>query len=135
LMVRYGSLTAVDGLSFAAHAGQVTVMLGPNGAGKTSTVEVLEGYRARAGGRVRVAGLDPATQHGELVRHIGVMLQDGGVYPGIRAAEVVRLFCAFYGRSDAGPPLERVGLAGRASSTWRHLSGGERQRLSLALAL
>jgi ABC-2 type transport system ATP-binding protein len=135
LVVRYGTLTAVAGLSFTAEAGQVTVVLGPNGAGKTSTIEVLEGYRTRAGGRVQVAGLDPATQHGELVRRIGVMLQDGGVYPGIRVSEVVRLFSAFYGRSDGEALLDRVGLSARARSTWRQLSGGERQRLSLALAL
>jgi ABC-2 type transport system ATP-binding protein len=136
LVVRYGELVAVDGISFTAEHGQVTALLGPNGAGKTSTVEVLEGYRRPDGGRVRVLDLDPVADHARLVARIGVMLQEGGIYPGIRASEAVDLFCALYGRRrDPRGLLDAVGLAGRARSTWRQLSGGERQRLSLALAL
>ncbi len=59
-MVRYGDLTAVDGLDLQADAGEVVALLGRNGAGKTSTVETLEGYRPDATGTVRVLGLDPA---------------------------------------------------------------------------
>jgi ABC-2 type transport system ATP-binding protein len=136
LTVRYGSLTAVNAISFTAAAGQVTSLLGPNGAGKSSTIETLEGYRAPDGGRVRVLGLDPVAEHRELVQRIGVMLQQGGVYPGIRAREAIELFCALTGgRRRADDLLEQVGLATRARSTWRQLSGGEQQRLSLALAL
>lgn len=136
LVVRYGDLVAVAGLSLRAEAGQVTALLGPNGAGKTSTIEVLEGYRRAAAGTVRVLGLDPVADHAELVRRMGVMLQGGGVYPGITVREVVTLFCAFYGdRVPADDLVERTGLAGRAKSTYRQLSGGEQQRLSLALAL
>jgi ABC-2 type transport system ATP-binding protein len=118
-------------------AGQVTVVLGPNGAGKTSTIEVLEGYRRADGGRVAVTGLDPGRQQAALARRMGVMLQEGGVYPGVRVREVVELFCAYYGKppARAAELVEKVGLANRAASTWRHLSGGEQQRLSLALAL
>lgn len=136
LVVRYGDLVAVRGASFVAEAGAVTALLGPNGAGKTSTVEVLEGYRATAGGRVCVLGLDPAAQHGELVKRMGVMLQRGGVYPTMRAGEAVALFCAYYDHvRRADELLTLVGLTDRARSTWRQLSGGEQQRLSLALAL
>ncbi len=66
-MVRYGDLTAVDGVSLRARAGEVLAVLGPNGAGKTSTVEVLEGFRRPSGGRVRVLGLDPLADHRQLV--------------------------------------------------------------------
>ncbi len=136
LTVRYGDVVAVDGLSFAAEAGAVTVVLGPNGAGKTSTIECLEGYRRPTGGAVRVVGLDPIAQHDQLVRRIGVMLQDGGVYTGIRPPEVLRLFAAYYDDPiDPDELLELVGLDHRRRSTWRSLSGGEQQRLSLALAL
>ncbi len=136
LVVHYGELAAVDDLSFTAEAGHVTALLGPNGAGKTTTVEVLEGYRRGAAGRVRVLGLDPVADHHRLVPRIGVMLQDGGVYPGIRAREVAKLFCDLYGRRrQPDDLLELVGLTARARSTWRQLSGGEQQRLSLALAL
>jgi ABC-2 type transport system ATP-binding protein len=136
LTVRYGELVAVDGVSFTAEPGEVLALLGPNGAGKTSTVETLEGYRRAAGGSVRVLGLDPTADHRALTRRIGVMLQRGGVYPGIRPAEMLRLFAAFYDDPrDPAELLERVGLTRSARTPFRHLSGGEQQRLSLALAL
>lgn len=136
LTVRYGSLTAVDNVSFTAPTGNVTVILGPNGAGKTSTIEVCEGFRTAASGSVRVLGLDPTADHAQLTRRMGVMLQGGGVYPSARVKDVIGHFCALYGKGVSPAHLiERVGLADRATSTWRRLSGGEQQRLSLALAL
>ncbi len=136
LVVRYDDLVAVDGVSFDARAGEVTALLGPNGAGKTSTIETIEGYRSPDGGTVRMLGLDPVADHARVVPSLGVMLQEGGVYPGIRAREAVELFAAFYeDPHDPAELLERVGLSSRADATWRKLSGGEKQRLSLALAL
>lgn len=136
LVVRYGDVVAVDGLSFTASPGEVVALLGPNGAGKTSTIEVLEGYGRPAAGHARVLGLDPTADHAALVPRIGVMLQDGGVYPGIRPLEALELFAAFYASPlDPVGLLATVGLADRAGRTWRQLSGGEQQRLSLALAL
>ena len=136
LVVRYGDLTAVDQVSFGVPRGSVTALLGPNGAGKTSTVETLEGYRRPTAGTVRVLGLDPVSQHRALAPRIGVMLQSGGVYTGIRPLEALRLFASYF--DDPVDPvelLELVGLTDRTRSTWRSLSGGEQQRLSLALAL
>jgi ABC-2 type transport system ATP-binding protein len=136
LVVRYGDLAAVDGVSFRADAGRITALLGPNGAGKTSTIETVEGYRRPSGGRVRVLGLDPIADHGRVVESLGVMLQSGGVYTGIRAGEAVELFARYYADPlDPQALLERVGLATRHSTAWRRLSGGEQQRLSLALAV
>jgi ABC-2 type transport system ATP-binding protein len=136
LTVRYGDLIAVEDLSFSARRGEVTALLGPNGAGKTSTVEVLEGYRRPDGGTARVLGLDPVADHRRLVPQVGVMLQEGGVYTGIRPPEALRLFASYYDDPlDPEALLARVGLEHRRRATWRTLSGGERQRLSLALAL
>lgn len=137
LVVRYpGDVTAVDGLSFTADAGEVLALLGPNGAGKTTTVETLEGYKRPTSGTVRVLGLDPVRDHARLTPRIGVMLQKGGVYPGIRPVEALRLFAAFYeSPEDPAELVDRLGLAGVARTPWRRLSGGEQQRLSLALAL
>ena len=136
LVVRYGEATAVDGVSFSAEPGQVVALLGPNGAGKTSTIEALEGYRRPSGGSVRVLGLDPIADAAAVVPRIGVMLQSGGVYPGMSAREALSLFGAYYDDPvPVGELLERVGLASVASTAWRRLSGGEQQRLSLALAL
>ena len=136
LVIRYGARTAVDGISFAVGAGEVVALLGPNGAGKTSTVEALEGYRRPSAGRVRVLGLDPVADAAALIPRIGVMLQAGGVYPGIRPVEAMHLFASYYADpADPDALLERVGLGRVSRSTWRQLSGGEQQRLSLALAL
>jgi ABC-2 type transport system ATP-binding protein len=136
LAVSYGSVRAVDGVSFSASAGSVTVLLGPNGAGKTTTVETLEGYRSPGSGSVRVLGLDPVADAAAVRPRIGVMLQSGGVHPGIRPLEALRLYASFYESAlDPVVLLSRVGLADRAGSTWRRLSGGEQQRLSLGLAI
>jgi len=136
LVVRYGEVVAVDGVSFTAAAGEVTAVLGPNGAGKTSTIETLEGYRRPARGMVRVHGLDPIADHAALCQIIGVMLQSGGVYPTMNAADALRLFAAYYPRPESPwGLLERLGLSGVARTPWRRLSGGEQQRLALALAL
>ncbi len=136
LTVQYGSLTAVNNVSFLAPTGAVTVILGPNGAGKTSTIEVCEGFRKATTGTVRVLGLDPTSDHAALTQRMGVMLQGGGVYPSVRVRDVISHFCALYGKKvNASELIERVGLTQRATSTWRRLSGGEQQRVSLALAL
>ena len=137
LVVRYpGDVTAVDGLSFSAEAGEVLALLGPNGAGKTTTVETLEGYKSPTSGSVAVLDLDPVRDHARLTPRIGVMLQKGGVYPGIRPVEALRLFAAFYeAPENPSALLERLGLSDVSRTPWRRLSGGEQQRLSLALAL
>ena len=136
LSVSYGSLVAVDNVSFEAPSGGVTVILGPNGAGKTSTIEVCEGFRTAKSGSVRVLGLDPVSDHRALTERMGVMLQGGGVYPSARVRDVVSHFCALHNKGvNATQLIERVGLSNRSTGTWRKLSGGEQQRLSLALAL
>lgn len=136
LSVHYGPLRAVDEVSFAAEFGVVTAVLGPNGAGKTSTIETCEGFRRPTSGSVRVLDLDPWTHRVALHHEVGVMLQDGGVYPSARVAETVAQFCRLYDRGASADELvARVGLVERATTTWRRLSGGEKQRLCLALAL
>jgi len=136
LVVRYGDVTAVDGVSFEAAAGRITAVLGPNGAGKTTTIEVLEGFRRPDAGRASVLGLDPIADHAALTRRMGVMLQAGGVGSGVRVLEAVRHTAALYDDSlDPGDLLERVGLSGLERRTWRQISGGEQRRLALALAL
>ncbi|HEY8526532.1 MAG TPA: ABC transporter ATP-binding protein [Acidimicrobiales bacterium] len=136
LTVRYGDVVAVDDLSFTAEAGRVTCVLGPNGAGKTSTIECLEGLRRPTSGRLSVLGLDPRSDRRRLVERIGVMLQEGGVPPGVRPLEALRHAAALYpSAADPAGLLERLGLAGLERRTWRQLSGGEQRRLALALAL
>ncbi len=132
----YDGRPAVDGLSFTVDRGEVFGLLGPNGAGKTTTVETLEGYRKPDDGSVRVLDLDPIGDRRRLVPRIGVMLQDGGLYPGIRPLEALRLFSAYYKNHESPEVLlDLVGLRPMAGKLVRRLSGGQKQRLSLALAL
>ena len=133
---RYGPTLAVDGITLSIAVGEVFGLLGPNGAGKTTTVEILEGYRRADAGEVRVLGVDPWRDGATLRPRIGVMLQEGGLYPGIRPLEALQLFASYY--DDPDDPerlLQLVGLDDSRHTLVRRMSGGQQQRLSLALAL
>ncbi len=136
LVKSYGSNRVVDQLQFTVHRGEVFALLGPNGAGKTTTVETLEGYRSADSGTVRVLGLDPRRDAKALKPQIGVMLQQDGLYPGLTAREVLRLFAGYYRHGqNVDQLLERVGLTAAAKTRCRRLSGGQKRRLALAVAL
>jgi ABC-2 type transport system ATP-binding protein len=136
LTKRYGSHVAVDALDLTVARGRTLALLGPNGAGKTTTIECCEGYRRPDAGTVRVLGLDPHRDGDRLRRRMGLMLQEGGVYPLAYPREVLRLFSRFHPDPlDPDALLERVGLAEARRTRFRDLSGGQKQRLSLALAL
>jgi ABC-2 type transport system ATP-binding protein len=132
----YGDKVAVDSLDLTVARGTVTAVLGPNGAGKTTTLETCEGYRAPQAGRVRVLGLDPQRQRRELLPRIGVMLQDGGAWSGVRAVEMLRHVAALHAHPLAVDLLvERLGLGSCGRTPYRRLSGGQQQRLKLAMAV
>lgn len=138
--MRYGSeahpITAVDHLSLEVQPGTVTSILGPNGAGKTTTLETCEGFRKPQDGTVRVLGLDPVKDARELRPRIGVMLQSGGAWVGVRAHEMLRHMASLYAHPlDADGLIKRLGLESCGRTTFRRLSGGQQQRLSLAMAL
>ncbi|WP_238332569.1 ABC transporter ATP-binding protein [Kribbella jejuensis] len=136
LVVRYGEKSAVDGLSLTVAAGTVTAVLGPNGAGKTTTVETCEGFRRPDSGSVRVLGLDPLADHDELMPKIGVMLQEGGAWSGVRAVEMLRYVATLHTHPLDVPALvERLDLGSCGRTPYRRLSGGQKQRLSFALAI
>ena len=132
----YGPVEAVRGLSFEVERGEVFGLLGPNGAGKTTTVEILEGYRRRSAGDVRVLGHDPASRDRDLQQRVGIVLQSSGFYPRVTVREAVQHFGKAYHRPrDADETIELVGLSEKADARTRELSGGQRRRLDLALAL
>ncbi|WP_101524549.1 ABC transporter ATP-binding protein [Nocardioides houyundeii] len=136
LVMRYGDKVAVDGLSLTVERGTITAVLGPNGAGKTTTLETCEGYRRPQQGRVRVLGLDPHTDRRALLPRIGVMLQSGGAWSGVRAMEMLRHVAALHSHPmDPDLLAERVGLSDCGRTPYRRLSGGQQQRLGLAMAL
>lgn len=132
----FGDKTAVNGLSFTVEKGKVLALLGPNGAGKTTTIEMCEGFTAPTSGEISVLGINPTTHPDQVRRRIGIMLQGGGSYSGIRVGEMLNL-AASYNDNPHDPEwlLDIVGLADARKTTYRRLSGGQQQRLSLALAL
>ncbi len=132
----YGSLVAVDGISFAVQEGEIFGMVGPNGAGKTTTIECIEGLREQDGGSVRVLGSDPHRDGYALRPRIGVQLQESLLQDRIRVWEALHLFAGFYPNSmDWEPLLEGLGLAESRNVAFAKLSGGQKQRLFVALAL
>jgi len=136
LVKRYGAKRAVDGLSLTVMQGETLALLGPNGAGKTTTIECCEGFRRPDEGSVRVLGFDPYIDQRKLRPLVGLMLQDGGVYPSAKPREMLALFASFFTHPhNIDVLLERVGLADEAKTRFRDLSGGQKQRLSLALAV
>ena len=132
----YGGREVLHGLSFGVETGEVFALLGPNGAGKTTTVEILEGYRRRDGGDVRVLGEDPGRGGRDFKARIGIVLQSSAVYHLLSVQEIVALFAGYYPwprpadeviASSASPRSAR-----RASARCREDSS---DGLDLALAL
>jgi ABC-2 type transport system ATP-binding protein len=137
----FGSLKAVDALTFTVEAGEVFGMLGPNGAGKTTTVRLINGLLAPSSGSVRVLGLDPITQGDAVRAQTGVLTETPSLYERHNAGDNLLLFGKLYGvprdklaaRVDA--TLAELGLSQRAQEKVGGYSKGMKQRLALARAL
>ncbi len=136
LVKDYGSLRAVDGLSFEVREGEVFALLGPNGAGKTTTVEILEGHRQRTSGTVNVLGMDPQVAGRELRERVGIVLQEAGFDEDFTPRELITLWSRMYPRRLAVDDLiALVGLTDKRDAKVKSLSGGQRRRLDLAMGL
>ncbi len=136
LQKRYGALTAVTDVSFDIHRGETFALLGPNGAGKSTTIEILEGYRDRSGGEVRVLGIDP--QKGDLAwkAQLGIVLQSSAEAAHVTVYEQVEQFAAYYPNPrDVDEVIEAVGLTAKAKTRIGKLSGGQRRRVDVALGV
>ena len=136
LVKRYGSLTAVNDISFTVEAGETFGILGPNGAGKTTTLEIIEGLQQPTQGTACVLGMDVQRQSSQLKERIGVQLQAAAYFDHLTLTEILQLFGSFYRRSV--PPTEllsKVGLYERRTSVLKRLSGGQKQAFTLAAAL
>ena len=136
LTKRYGSVLAVDDLSFDVEPGRVTGFLGPNGSGKTTTLRILLGLAAATAGTATIDGR-AYHQLPDPVRQVGAALDSNTFHPGRSAAQHLRVIA-----TATGLPRRRVdevlGLVGLANVAGRRVGGfslGMRQRLSLAGAL
>jgi len=132
----YGSLNAVDSISFSVNKGEVFSLLGPNGAGKTTTIEILEGLRVRDAGEVKVLGLDPWKSGSDLHKKIGVIPQGFKFVDYATPREAIMYYAALFGvNADADAILRKVILEDSANVYFSKLSGGQKQKVGLALAL
>jgi ABC-2 type transport system ATP-binding protein len=135
---KYGSVIALDGLSFDVPAGRVVGFLGPNGAGKTTTMRAIFGLTDLDAGTVRWNG-DPVGQAER--RRFGYMPEERGLYPGMPVGEQVEYLGRLHGLRAAEAAvaadtwLERLGIADRRNSKVETLSHGNQQRVQLAAAL
>ncbi|HUK34203.1 MAG TPA: ABC transporter ATP-binding protein, partial [Vicinamibacterales bacterium] len=137
----FGSLVAVDDVSFSVPPGRLTALLGPNGAGKTTTVSIIAGLVAPERGDVLVGGQPLAGDTDSGKRRIGIVPQDLALYDELTARDNLRFFGALYDMSGARleeamtTVLTLVGLADRARDRVKTFSGGMKRRLNLAAGL
>ncbi|AWS45599.1 ABC transporter ATP-binding protein [Streptosporangium sp. 'caverna'] len=132
----YHGAPAVDGVDLTIADGEIFALLGPNGAGKTTTVEILEGFRKRDSGDVRVLGEDPQRAPRRWRYGIGLVLQNASDMADMTVVETVRHFAGYY--PDPRPVdevLELVGLTEKADKKVRTLSGGQRRRVDVAIGV
>lgn len=135
LVKRYGTVTAVDHVSFQAYPGEVLGLLGPNGAGKTTTLECIEGLRTISSGNLRVQGYDPLKDSKSLRRTLGVQLQSSALPDIMLVSEAMTLVCAWQGVEYRHDLMKRFGLNQLKNKQFGSLSTGQKRRLQLALAL
>jgi ABC-2 type transport system ATP-binding protein len=136
LVKNYGNFTAVKGISFDVHRGEIFGLLGQNGAGKSTTLEIIETLREKTSGEVIVNGFNLDTAPDQIKKIIGVQLQTSGFYPNLRLVELIELFAGLYNRNaDPMELLKLVNLEEKYKSKFKELSGGQKQRFSIATTL
>ena len=136
LVKKYGSLTAVDSISFSVSKGEIFGLLGPNGAGKSTTLEIVETLREKTSGEVTVCGFSLDKEAALIKQVIGVQLQSSGYYPGLNLIQLIELFAGLYNCSvDPIQILSMVNLQDKSKAKVKELSGGQRQRFSIATSL
>jgi ABC-2 type transport system ATP-binding protein len=144
LRMRYGSVDVLRGVDFSARSGEVLALLGPNGAGKTTTIEILEGFRMRSAGEVRVLGVDPARGDERWRARLGVVLQSWRDHGKWRVRELLDNLGRYYAPYstprhkrpyDVDHLIRTVGLAEHAGKKISSLSGGQRRRLDVAIGI
>ncbi|MFC0002770.1 ABC transporter ATP-binding protein [Micromonospora siamensis] len=144
LRMRYGTVDVLHGVDFTARRGEVLALLGPNGAGKSTTIEILEGFRLRSAGEVRVLGTDPARGDEAWRARLGVVLQSWRDHGRWRVGDLLAHLGSYYAPYataairrpwPTADLLDTVGLTGQAGRRVNQLSGGQRRRLDVAVGI
>ena len=136
LVKAYDGRTVVDHLDLEVRQGEVLAFLGRNGAGKTTTTEILEGYRTRDAGEVRVLGEDPAHADAAWRARLGIVLQESQPLGALTVRETLRLYAAYFpAPRPVDDVIRLVGLEEQAGVRAGRLSGGQKRRLDVGVAL
>jgi ABC-2 type transport system ATP-binding protein len=136
LVKEYGSIRAVDHISFKIPFGVIFAFLGPNGAGKTTTVEMLECLRTPSSGTASVLGLDIAKDQNEIRKRIGVLPQEFNTFDRLTVRESLKYYAMMYEKArDVDDLISSVDLVDKAHTQFKNLSGGLKQRVGVAIAL
>lgn len=133
---KFAQLHAVNNVSLEVSKGECFALLGPNGAGKTTTCEMLEGLTPPDSGSIEICGLGFSSQREDILKRIGVALQETNLYKKYTVKETLELFSSFYPKTLPIPQiLEKLKLVDKADARLEHLSGGQKQRVYLGCAL
>jgi ABC-2 type transport system ATP-binding protein len=141
LVMRYGNVSALDGLDLVAEPGRVLAVLGPNGAGKTTFIRTIATLIRPDAGRLKVAGHDVRSDPATVRRMIGLAGQYAAVEPTMSGRENLEMVARLFGQSSAearvnsGAVLEELGLTEDADRLVRTYSGGMRRKLDLGASL
>lgn len=136
LKKRYGTFTAVNGVSFQVKRGEIFGLLGPNGAGKTTTIEMLVGLRKPDEGTASLAGFDVKKEVNKVKEVIGVQLQSTSLFELLKVEEILKLYGSFYpSHVNIDELIGDMLLTEKRNDRIKGLSGGQKQRLAIALAL
>jgi ABC-2 type transport system ATP-binding protein len=141
LLKKFGDFTAVNGIEFEVHEGEIFGFLGPNGSGKTTTIRMLLGLLAPTGGNVQVLGIPVLEDPAAIRTRVGYMSQRFSLYNDLTVEQNLRFYGTAYGLGNAAlesrmqAAVEMAGLTGREHDKTETLSGGWRQRLALSAAI
>jgi ABC-2 type transport system ATP-binding protein len=141
LTKRFGDFTAVDGINFEVHHGEIFGFLGPNGSGKTTTIRMTLGLMKPTSGEVDVLGMKVDGDTAKIRPRVGYMSQRFSLYNDLTVLQNLNFYGAAYGLKNSElqeriqNALEMAGLEGREHAKTKDLSGGWRQRLALSAAI
>ncbi|AAM02157.1 ABC transporter ATP-binding protein [Methanopyrus kandleri] len=133
LRKEYGEVVALRDVSVEIEAGELVAILGPNGAGKSTFIKIVCGVTRPTSGRIEVLGGDPADP--EIKRRVGIVPQQGGLYPEQTVRENLRFYSKLYGREPDPEPLEMLEVDRFMDRKAGQLSGGMRKRAAIAITL
>lgn len=132
----FGSVHAVEDISFSVEAGEIFTIIGPNGAGKTTTLEMIEGLLPPDSGQIAFGSLHWSKHNDQIKENIGVQPQSSALFDLLTVEENLELFATFYPKSrSVEEVMDMINMTEQRNRHVKKLSGGQKQRLAIGLAM